>query len=165
MRMKVRSASRIALMLVLTLAPAAWADYGAGRKAWQAGRYAEAMKEWRLAARQGDRRAMVALGRAFVKGLGVPQDFVEAHKWLNLAAARGDAKAVAERDALAKEMTVEERAEARKLLRAWRTAGRRRVAPILPHRRAPSTPRPPRRMSRKASPGSAALRAVAAGNI
>ena len=154
MRMKVRSASCIALMLVFTLAPAAWADYGAGRTAWEAGRYAEAMKEWRRAARQGDRRAMVALGRAFVKGVGVPQDFIEAHKWFNLAAARGDAKAAAERDALAKEMTVEERAEARKLARAWRTAGRRRVVPI-----------PPRRMARKASPGSAALRAAAAGNI
>ena len=80
---------------------------------------------------------MLALGRAFVKGLGVPQDFVEAHKWFNLAAARGDAKAAAERDALAKRMTVEERAEARRLARAWRTAGRRRITAIPPRRRAP----------------------------
>ena len=152
-------------MLVFTLAPAAWADYGAGRTAWEAGRYAEAMREWRQAARQGDKRAMVALGRAFAKGLGVPQDFIEAHKWLNLAAARGDAKAVAERDAIEKRMTIEEQAEARKLARAWRTTGGRRSTAIPPRLRAPGTPRPPRRMARKASPGSAALRAAAAGNI
>ncbi len=152
-------------LLVLSCATVARADYGAGQAAWKAGRYAEAMKEWRRAARAGDRRAMAALGRAFVRGVGVPQDFIEAHKWLNLAAARGDEKAAAERDALAKEMTVEERAEARKLLRAWRTAGSRRSTAIVPRRRTPSTPRPPRRMARKGSPGNAALRAVAAGNI
>ncbi len=152
-------------LLILSCATAAWADYGAGQAAWEAGRYAEAMKEWRRAARKGDRRAMTALGRAFAKGLGVPQDFIEAHKWLNLAAARGDEKAAAERDALAKEMTVEERAEARKLLRAWRTTGKRRSTAIVPRRRTPGTPRPPRRMARKVSPGNAALRAVAAGDI
>ena len=153
------------LMLVFTLAPAAWADYGAGRSAWEASRYAEALREWRQAARKGDKRAMVALGRAFMKGLGVPQDFVEAHKWFNLAAARGDAKAVAERDALAKEMTVEERAEARKLLRAWRNAGRRRTTATPSRRRAPGTPRPPRRIVRKRPAGNAALRATEAGDV
>ena len=150
---------------MLSCATAAWADYGAGQAAWKAGRYAEAMKEWRGAARKGDRRSMAALGRAFAKGLGVPQDFIEAHKWLNLAAARGDAKAVAERDALEKRMTVEEQAEARKLLRAWRTAGSRRSTAIVPRRRVPRTPRPPRRVTRKGTTGNAALRAVAAGNI
>ncbi|MCY4384581.1 MAG: SUMF1/EgtB/PvdO family nonheme iron enzyme [Nitrospinae bacterium] len=141
-------------LLMLSCAPAAWADYGAGQAAWKAGRYAEAIEQWRASARKGDSRAMLALGRAFVKGVGVPQDYVEAHKWLNLAAAQGDAKAAAERDALAKEMTVEERAEARKLARAWRNAGRRRSTAIVP-----------RRMAGKVSPGNAALRAVAAGNI
>ncbi len=151
--------------LTLSCATVAQADYGAGQTAWKAGRYAEALKEWRRAARKGDRRSMAALGRAFVRGVGVPQDFIEAHKWLNLAAARGDVKAAAERDALAKEMTVEERAEARKLLRAWRAAGKRRSTAIVPRRRSPRTPRPPRRVARKGSPGNAALRAVAAGNI
>ncbi len=157
-------------MLTLLCATAARADYGAGRTAWEAGRYAEALKEWRQAARVGDRRAMVALGRAFVKGLGVPQDFVEAHKWFNLAAARGDARAAAERDALEKRMTLEEQAEARKLARAWRTAGRRRITAIPPRRKAPRAASPPRRMVRKGSAGraaraSAALRAASAGDV
>ena len=120
------------------------------------------------AARAGNRRAMLALGRAFVKGLGVSQNFVEAHKWLNLAAARGDAKAAAERDALAKQMTVEEQAEARKLARAWRAAGRRRSTAIVPRRKI--SRRPSREPARPAigfavARAKAALRAAAAGDL
>ena len=157
-------------ILALFWTSAARADYGAGRTAWKAGRYAEALKEWRQAARVGDRRAMVALGRAFVKGVGVPQDFVEAHKWFNLAAARGDARAAAERDALEKRMTLEEQAEARKLARAWRTAGRRRITAIPPRRKTPRPVLPPRRVVRKGSAGraaraNAALRAASAGDV
>ena len=163
-----RSATWVILVfatLTLLWTTAARADYGAGRTAWKAGRYSEALKEWRQAARTGDRRAMLALGRAFVKGLGVPQDFVEAHKWFNLAAARGDAKAAAERDALAKQMTIEERAEARKLARAWRTAGKRRITKFRPRRKAPIAPRRSRRVVRKGSAGRAALRAASAGDV
>ncbi|MXW91179.1 MAG: hypothetical protein F4114_09000 [Rhodospirillaceae bacterium] len=98
---------------------AANADYSKGQSAWDAGRHGEAVKQWRAAAQARDGRAMLALGRAFAKGLGVPQDYVEAHKWLNLAAGTGSAKAAAERDALAGKMTADERAEARKLARAW----------------------------------------------
>ena len=151
--------------LALLWTSAARADYGAGRTAWKAGRYTEALKEWRGAARKGDRRAMVALGRVFVKGLGVPKDFIEAHKWLNLAAARGGAKAAAERDALEKRMTLEEQAEARKLARAWRFAGGPRTSSLLPRRKAPRPASPPRQTVRKGPAGNAVLRAAATGNV
>ena len=114
--------------LILLCAGAAQADYKAGQRAWDAGRHAEAMAQWKAAAKANDGRAMLALGRAFARGLGVAQDYVEAHKWLNLAAGRGSARAVAERDALAAEMTVQERAAARKLARAWRPDKKRAVA-------------------------------------
>ena len=84
---------------------AAWADYEAGQAAWKARQYAEALTQWEAAAGTGDDRAMLALGRVFVKGLGVPQDYVLAHKWLNLAAGRGNEAAAAEREALAVKMT------------------------------------------------------------
>ena len=77
--------------------PSAHADFAAGQIAWKAGRTAEALTQWETAAKAGDARAMLALGRAHVKGLGVPQDYVEAHKWLNLAAGRGNAEAAEER--------------------------------------------------------------------
>lgn len=108
------------LVLALGSSQPARADFEAGQRAWDAGRPDEALTQWRAAADAGDRRAMLALGRLYVQGLGVLQDYVEAHKWLNLAASRGEVAAVEERDAVAEKMTPEERAEAQKLARAWR---------------------------------------------
>lgn len=80
------------LVLVVVVLPwPVWADYEAGQRAWKAGRHGEALTEWQAAAAAGDRRAMLALGRVFAKGLGTPQNYVEAHKWFNLAASRGEA--------------------------------------------------------------------------
>ena len=134
---------------ILLCGSPAWADYEAGQEAWKAGRPAEALTQWQAAARSGDARAMLALGRAYVKGLGVPQDYVEAHKWLNLAAARGNVEGADERETLAAKMTVEERAEAQKLARAWlsgREAGapKAAAAPRAATRPPPVGPPPPR---------------------
>ena len=63
---------------------------------------------------------MLALGRAYVQGLGVIQDYVEAHKWLNLAASRGEIAALHERDALTKKMTPQQIAAAQGRAAAWR---------------------------------------------
>ena len=118
-----RRFTRIAAVLVpLMMSVPAWADYTAGQRAWEAGRFVEAISEWETAAAEGDRRAMVTLGRVYRRGVGAPQDYILAHMWLNLAAGRGDALAAAERDALAEEMTVDERGEARKLAREWRAS-------------------------------------------
>ena len=146
MRKVRRSFRTCALALVLAFAAVvpAWADFEAGQRAWDAGRPAEAVAAWQSAAAAGDGRAMLALGRAYAKGRGVLQDFVEAHMWLNLASGLGSAEAEAERDALAKEMTAEERAEARKVARAWRNrgaqAGVRQTAREAPAAEAPARP-------------------------
>jgi hypothetical protein len=44
---------------------------------------------------------------------------VEAHKWVNLAAAEGDREAAKSRDVFAKLMTAEQVAEAQRLAREW----------------------------------------------
>ena len=119
----------LALGLVFVAVAPAEADFEAGQRAWDAGRPAQAVAAWHEA---GDGRAMLVLGGAYAKGLGAPQDFVEAHKWLNLAAGLGSVEAAAERDALAKEMTAEEQAEARKLARAWRIRDTRAAADAAP---------------------------------
>ena len=64
---------------------------------------------------------MLALGRLYVQGLGVIQDYVEAHKWLNLAASRGEVAALTERDALAAKMTPQQIAAAQERAAAWRS--------------------------------------------
>ena len=97
-----------------------WADYDAGRKAWDAGNPAQALSEWRKAADAGDRRAMLALGRLYAQGLGTPQDYVLAHMWFNLAASRGESAAAKEREAIEAKLTPAERAEAQKRARTWR---------------------------------------------
>jgi TPR repeat protein len=58
----------------------------------------------------------------YAKGQGVPQDYVQAHMWSNLAAGNGDEKVKGNRDIAAGLMTGEEIAEAQKLAREWMAA-------------------------------------------
>ena len=108
------------LVLVFAASHPAWADFDAGQRAWDTGNVDEALTRWRAAADAGDRRAMLALGRLHHQGLGVIQDYVEAHKWLNLAASQGEVAALAERDALAAKMTPAQVAKAQERAAAWR---------------------------------------------
>ena len=81
------------------------------------------MKWSRLAADQGDARAQFNLGVRYYKGQGVPQDYVLAHKWINLAASRtGEEreKRVKARDLVARRMTAAQIAEAQRLAREWK---------------------------------------------
>jgi TPR repeat protein len=50
----------------------------------------------------------------------MPRDDVQALMWLNLAADRGDAKAVETRNLVARQMTPAQVAEAQKLSREWK---------------------------------------------
>ena len=108
------------VILAFVAVQPARADFDSGQRAWDAGNVAEALTQWRTAADAGDRHAMLALGRLHLQGLGVIQDYVEAHKWLNLAASRGEAAALAERDALAAKMTPAQIAKAQERAAAWR---------------------------------------------
>ena len=77
----------------------------------------------RPAAEQGHVLAFAKLGWMYAQGRGVLQDFIQAHKWYNLAAANGHGKAAEYRDALAKQMTPAQIAEAQKLAREWKPKG------------------------------------------
>ena len=138
---------------MLSCTSPARADYEAGQTAWKAGRPAEALAQWQAAAKAEDARAMLALGRAYVKGLGVPQDYILAHMWLNLAAGRGSAEAAKERDALAATMIPQHIASAQERARAW-LSGRRADAPkaaAVPRAAAPTAAAgPPPRAIREA---------------
>ena len=120
----------------------AQADYEDGQRAWDAGRHSEALREWQAAANAGDARAMLALGRLYMQGLGAPQDYVQAHTWFNLAASRGEAAAVTERDALAGRMAPEQVAEAQKQAAAWQPEPAK--APAASADAGPAGPPPPK---------------------
>ncbi|WP_436637133.1 tetratricopeptide repeat protein [Microbaculum sp. FT89] len=69
-----------------------------GNAAYERGDYAEAVKWYLLAAKQGNAMAWDKLGGMYDFGEGVPQDYVLAHMWFNLAAAQGDKGAKEKRD-------------------------------------------------------------------
>ncbi len=72
------------------------------------------------AAEQGDGLALMKLGWMYERGRGVPQDFIQAHMWYNLGQAHGEWRAAEARDALAKQMTPAQIAEAQRLAREWK---------------------------------------------
>ena len=58
-------------------------------------------------------------GLAFSVGRAGRVDLIEAHKWFNIAAAKGDAMAARHREEVASEMTREEIASALRAAREW----------------------------------------------
>lgn len=71
------------------------------------------------AAKAGEAEALYDLGLMYSTGKFVPVDYVEAHKWFNLAALKGSEAAKDERAAISDEMTANEIVEAQKLARQW----------------------------------------------
>ena len=93
--------------------------------AYQRGDYATAIRELRPLAEQGVAEGQFLLGVMYDKGLGVPQDYVQAHMWYNLAASRrppGEYRdiSVKSRDIVAEKMTPAQISEAQKLAREWK---------------------------------------------
>jgi len=114
-----------ALVVSLSLAaPVLAGPFEDGRAAYNRGEYATALRLWHPLAEQGDAIVQLNLGLLYYWGHGVLQDsvqnYVEAHKWFNLAAARGNLSAADNRDWLAKKMTPDQLAEAQRLAREWK---------------------------------------------
>ena len=89
------------------------------------------MSWYHLATDQGHANAQLSLGLMYFIEEGVPQDYVQAHLWFNLAASRATDQeddpfllenAVSVRDALASLMTADQLAEAERLAREWDAA-------------------------------------------
>jgi TPR repeat protein len=81
------------------------------------------------AAASGDINAFYDLGVAFSTGShGAECDLVEAHKWFNIAAARGHEEAAWCRADVSEEMTAREIAEAQRRAREWLGATARHAA-------------------------------------
>ena len=132
----------VLVVLALGGVGTAQADYEDGQQAWDAGRHGDALREWQAAANAGDAKAMLALGRLYMQGLGAPQNYVQAHRWFNLAASRGEAEAVTERDALAGRMAPEQVAKAQDQAAAWQPEPAK--APATSAARGSAGPPPPK---------------------
>ncbi|WP_341711564.1 hypothetical protein [Erythrobacter sp.] len=78
---------------------------------------------------QGSVDALYDLGVAFSTGShGVTADFIEAHKWFNIAASKGHEEAAWCRSDVSDEMTAREIAEAQRRAREWLAEGQRKAA-------------------------------------
>ena len=108
------------VLFVCAAGPAVAGPFEDGLVAAQKGDYATALRLWRPLAEQDDAYAQGNLGVMYDKGWGVPQDYVQAHMWFNLAAAKGDADAIKSRDNVAAKMTPAQISEAQKLAREWK---------------------------------------------
>ena len=96
--------TRITLVFIALLiaAPVSAADFEKGLAAYDRSDYATALREWKPLAKQGHAKAQSSLGTMFAEGRGVPQDYIQAHMWSNLAATIGAKDAIKNRDIIAK---------------------------------------------------------------
>jgi len=76
-------------------------------------------KLWEPRAEKGGKVAQHILGSFYENGHGAPQDYVQAHKWFNIASMNGDGDYRKSRDNVQKLMTPAQIAEAQKLAREW----------------------------------------------
>ncbi|MEQ9642778.1 MAG: hypothetical protein RIM84_22330 [Alphaproteobacteria bacterium] len=77
------------------------------------------LNQYQRAAENGQPTAQYHLGLLYSTGRGVPLDYISAHKWLNLAASKGDEEARRLRAELAHDMSPQEIAEAQRQAREW----------------------------------------------
>lgn len=106
----------LAACLLVWMAGAAMAGpYEEGKAAYDRGDYARAFGLWLPLAEKGNAEAQYDIGVMYLKGKGVPRDYVYvfAYRWFALAAAQGNRQATHERDFIAKFMTPEQILEAR----------------------------------------------------
>ncbi len=92
-----------------------------GMAAYERRDYDTALKTLGRLASEGDAVAQFFLGGMYSDGQGVPQDYVLAHMWFNIAAANGDVNyrvlASKDRDMLADTMTRKQIAQAQDMAR------------------------------------------------
>ncbi len=68
---------------------------------------------------QGDAEMFFRLGLMYANGRDAEPDYVTAHKWFNIAAARGQKQAIAYRRELSDEMSAADVAAAQRAAREW----------------------------------------------
>ena len=80
------------IILSFLFSSSVFADWDIGAKAYNAGDYKTALKEFRPLAKQGNAGAQFFLGDMYLSGDGVAQDYKQALKWFQLAVEQGDVK-------------------------------------------------------------------------
>jgi TPR repeat protein len=91
------------------------------RDAYAAKNYDKAFYTWLDLCQSGNRGSCYNLGLMYANGTGAPQDYVEAYKWLHLAAEAGLSEAIAARARLASSMSARDIKLAMDRAAEWKT--------------------------------------------
>ena len=83
----------VILSLLLLSSGYAWAGFFEGFEYFEAGKYEQALDEFRPLAEEGNAFAQLYLGIMYDKGYGVPRDSGKAVKWWRMSAEQGGAVA------------------------------------------------------------------------
>jgi len=94
-------------------------EFERGEKALTAAKHDVALKHLRPLAERGHSHAQFYMGIMCAKGLGVPQDYIQAYVWLDLAARTQINRFVEARDKVAKRLSADELAEAQRIAAGW----------------------------------------------
>ena len=86
-------------------------------EAFTSGSYDNAYNGFVELAKGGSSISQYYLGLMYISGMGVLQDFRQAHMWLNIASSRGHKKARKQLEKLTQQMTADQLAGAQKLAR------------------------------------------------
>ena len=113
------------LLLFGTCTVAVADDLNDGIAAYRSNDYATAFAKFTKAAEAGNADAQGRLASMYAVVHGVPQDFVQAYKWFNIAASTDTDKeerdrSVRSRDLVSGKMTPNQIAEAHRLAREWK---------------------------------------------
>ena len=113
------------LLLFGTCTVAVADDLNDGIAAYQSNDYGTAFAKFKKAAEAGNADAQGRLALRYALGRGVPQDFVQAHKWFTIAASTETDKEqrdkyVGNRDLVSGKMTPNQITEAQRLAREWK---------------------------------------------
>ena len=120
MKHSIKSLFATLVLSICLIAPALAGSFEDGVAAYDRKDYAAALWIFRPLAEKGNASAQNNLGVMYAIGNGIPQDYVEAHMWANLAAARGNKVAKEFMDSIAARMTSDQIAEAQRLAREWK---------------------------------------------
>mgnify|MGYP001025841497 CR=1 FL=1 len=80
-------------LMLFAAAPVVAGDYEDGQAAYEAGDYQKAFRLWEPLAEKGHKYAQVQFGWLYLKGEGIPKNYVKAVYWYRKAAEQGDADA------------------------------------------------------------------------
>ncbi|MDA1070867.1 MAG: peptidoglycan-binding protein, partial [Proteobacteria bacterium] len=105
--------------LGIVLAGPAFADFEKGIDAYSRSNYGTAFQEFSASAQTGDPASQHMLGQLYQEGLGVGRDAVQAHRWYDLAAAKGQERAAEVLRALERTMSSGQIADAHTLSARW----------------------------------------------